>query len=198
MVEHAADIENKFAVEADGRTVYERYKGKTYHRRHQSRVQKYPQAGGWGLMTESESPQSGVKRAHCSLNIVFRWTVEERACVSSAVRPVPDSESWNLGQQYHRDAIDTRKVVDQRSTVRTLDLGHCERPEVVPRELLSKREHLVKCGRCLQCRSIREGCPVTMVHSSVYHEGTSDPMKRCRREIEEADGRKMEYHAGGP
>ena len=99
LVEHAADVLNKFAVGIDGRTAYERIKGKKYHgemvefgRRVMYKIPCKPEGG---LMTERWVLGTWLgKRALSDEHVVAVDTGE--VCVSSAVRPPPDSESWSL------------------------------------------------------------------------------------------------------
>ena len=99
LVEHAADVLNKFAVGIDGRTAYERIKGKKYHgemvefgRRVMYKIPCKPEEG---LMTERWVLGTWLgKRALSDEHVVAVDTGE--VCVSSAVRLLPDSESWSL------------------------------------------------------------------------------------------------------
>ena len=139
LVECAAEHMNKFLVGEDGRTAYERIKGKKYRgevvefgRRVMYRIPGKTQGG---LMEERRV--QGVwlgKRALSDEHIVAMD--DGKICVTSAVRLLPDSESWN------KDLIDKLKGTpwdpkgeedeDEEGEVRVgvvpvgqpLDLGH--------------------------------------------------------------------------
>ena len=203
LVEHAADVLNKFAVGIDGRTAYERIKGKKYHgemvefgRRVMYKIPCKPEGG---LMTERWVLGAWLgKRALSDEHVVAVDTGE--VCVSSAVRLLPDSETpWN---PKGADQAERREVeVEVIPAGLALDPGHPvqprpQQPEGVPREIYIRREHLSKYGYtegCMKCRSIREGFQITRGHSSLCRERICEQMKSEGNvaDLEIADERKM-------
>ena len=99
MVEAAADLLNKFVVGADGRTAYERIKGKKYKgemaefgRKIMYKIPCKPQGG---LMEERWVPGIWLgKRALPDEHVV--GIEDGSVCVTSAIRLLPDSESWSV------------------------------------------------------------------------------------------------------
>ena len=99
MVEHAADLMNKFAVGEDGRTAYERVKGKKYSgetlefgRKVMYRIPCKPEGGNM-----SERWVVGLWLGKRSVSDEHVVGLEDGSvCVTSAVRMLPDSDSWDI------------------------------------------------------------------------------------------------------
>ena len=99
LVEHAADTINRFAVGLDGRTAYERIKGKKYRGEvvefGRMVMYKIPRKPEGDCMLERWVP--GVWLGKRGLSDEHAVGVEDGSvCVTSAVRLMPDSESWNI------------------------------------------------------------------------------------------------------
>ena len=166
-------------------------------------------------MTERWVPGTWLgKRALSDEHVVAVDTGE--VCVSSAVRLLPDSESWSLdrinniiGTLWNPKGADQ----DERREVEVkvipaglpLDPGNpaqprLQQPEGVPREIYIRREHLSKYGFTeggMKCRSIREGFQITRVHSSLCRERICEKLKSEGNvaDLQKTDERKMRYYA---
>ena len=148
-----------------------------------------------GLMTERWVLGTWLgKRALSDEHVVAVDTGE--VCVSSAVRLLPDSESWSLDRINNiigtlwnprgADQAERREVeVEVIPAGLPLDPGHpvqprFQQPERVPREIYIRREHLSKYGYTegsMKCRSIRESFQITRLHSSSCRERICEHMK---------------------
>ena len=168
-----------------------------------------------GLMTERWVLGTWLgKRALSDEHVVAVDSGE--VCVSSAVRLLPDSESWSLDRINNiigtlwnprgADQAERREVeVEVIPAGLPLDPGHpvqprLQQPEGVPREIYIRREHLSKYGYTegyMKCRSIRESFQITRLHSSSCRERICEHMKSEGNvaDLEEADERKMRYYA---
>ena len=201
LVEHAADTINRFAVSSDGRTAFERVKGKRYHgevvefgRKIMYKIPRKPEGGS---MEERWVP--GVWLGKRYLSDEHLVAVEDgTVCVTSTVRIMPDSESWDIdfinkmkGVPWDPRGIEFDNGEEQKGDLvvipadPSLEQGHPERPQVrsdygVPRDFYVTKQHLKKHGytaSCLKCRSIRENFPTTKGHSSQCRERLREALK---------------------
>ncbi len=99
MVEHAADLLNKYHVGSDGRTAFERVKGKKYRGETvefgRKILYKIPCKPEGGLMTERWV--NGIwlgKKFQSDEHVV--GMEDGSVCVTPSVRLLPDSESWSV------------------------------------------------------------------------------------------------------
>ena len=198
LVEHAADMLNKFAVGPDGRTAFERIKGKKYRgevvefgRKILYRIPCKPEGG---LMTERWVP--GIWLGKRFLSDEHLVGIEDGSvCVSSSVRLMPDSESWSVewvnkirGTPWCPKGSGPGSEEDTSVEVipagNPLDAGHPQprkqREEGAPREVYITKEHIVKFGytsSCLKRRAMREGFQVTRGHSSLCRERIMEALR---------------------
>ena len=135
-------------------------------------------------------------------------------CVSSAVRLLPDSESWDVefvnklrGTPWRPSGKEPEAREEGGGAIipegRPLDPGHPEqlrpaRPAGVSRDLYIKREHLTKFGYtegCAKCRSIQEGVDTTKGHSNACRERLVKAMREDgdTEELDKADERKVRF-----
>ena len=99
MVEHAADLLDKFLVGPDGRTAFERLKGKKYRGETvefgRKILYKIPCKPEGGLMTERWVP--GIWLGEKFQSDEHMVGIEDGSvCVTSSVRLLPDSDSWSV------------------------------------------------------------------------------------------------------
>ena len=198
LVEHAADLLNKFAVGRDGRTAFERLKGKKYRGEvvefGRKILYKIPCKPEGGLMTERWVP--GIWLGKRFLSDERLVGIEDGSvCVSSSVRLMPDSESWSVewvnkvrGTPWcpkgSGPGSEEDTVVEVILAGNPLDAGHPQprkqREEGAPREVYITKEHIVKFGytaSCLKCRAMREGFQVTRGHSSLCRDRIMEALR---------------------
>jgi hypothetical protein len=219
LVEHAADMLNKFAVGPDGRTAFERIKGKKYRGEvvefGRKIFYKIPCKPEGGLMTERWVP--GIWLGKRFLSDEHLVGVEDGSvCVSSSVRLMPDSESWSvdwvnkiLGTPWCPKGSGPGSEEDTAVEVipagNPLDVGHPQprkpRQEGAPRDVYITKEHIVKFGytaSCIKCRAIREGFQVTRGHSSLCRERIMEALRSddgSKELLEKAEAKNLRYLA---
>jgi len=198
LVEHAADLLNKFAVGRDGRTAFERLKGKKYRGEvvefGRKILYKIPCKPEGGLMTERWL--HGIWLGKRFLSDEHLVGIEDGSiCVSSSVRLMPESESWSVewvnkvrGTPWCPKGSGPGSEEDTAVEVipagNPLDAGHPQprkqREEGAPREVYITKEHIVKFGytaSCLKCRAMREGFQVTRGHSSLCRDRIMEALR---------------------
>jgi len=218
MVEHAADLLNKFAVGEDGRTAYERIKGKKYSgealefgRTILYRIPCKPEGGN---MSERWVPGIWLgKRSVSDEHVV--GLEDGSVCVTSAVRMQLDSESWDIefvnklrGTPARPAGREPEDQGDAGGGVvipagLPLDPGHPEppkpkRPEGMAREFAIRRGHLTKYGYtvgCAACRAIRAGATPHKGHTGGCRERLTNAMKEDgdTAEKDKAEERKIRF-----
>ena len=213
LVEHAADVLTKCAVGADGRTPYERIKGKRYH----------------GTMMEFGSVvsvkyqgklQGGLMKERWGRGIWIgkRWTSDEHlVCLPSGrvvrardVRAVPEDESYDKGLFLGvRGTPSNPSAVEGDAGV----LREVPRPPVertaepvsvpIPRQVILHRSYFQKFGfteGCQKCRAILRGDDAnpTLAHNAECRtriEGRMEEDAVLKPRLEAARQRRDRYFA---
>ena len=214
MVEHAADLLTKYVVGVDGRTPYERLKGRAYR----------------GELYEFSQPvfrrvngkvSGGVMKARWAPSIWLgkRFVSDEHTvCLENGtivrargIQPMPDTKwSWELidkvqGTPWSPDGVEyddecvarvILKPVEEREEAEVLNDS-----EDAPRGVRMRKEHMDKNGytdTCPKCRAWLRGgqSRPTLNHSSecrarVVEEMQKDPV--LSRIVESAERRKVEW-----
>ena len=140
-------------------------------------------------------------------------------CVTSAVRIMPDSESWDIDfvnkiRGVPWDPKDTESHSSEESNEKVevipadpaLEPDHPERPQArsdcgVPRDFYVTKQHLRKYGytaSCTKCRSLRENFATTKGHSGQCRERLREAMRNDeggKGDLERAEERQNKYLA---
>ena len=219
LVEHGAEVLNRFHVGPDGRTAYERVKGKKYqgdsiefgrsvHHRHAGKVQGGSMEARWSqgvwLGTKVTSGEHMISMSDGTI-------VQARSVMLK-----PENESWNAEEVLSvkltpwnlkatkKDGTEIAQGVERRIEADMVREGVPEGPKVresVPRDPNVTPERLAKYGYtkgCAKCERMRRG-DRRMSHHSHSH-ACKERVKAAmleddldRAKVEAAEERKNEY-----
>ena len=193
MVEHVADLLNKYVVGKDGRTPHERMRGKRYHgemiefgRRvfHMS-----PGKHQGGSMKERWSEGTFVGKRSSSDEYIIILD-DGKVVKARSVKLLPDSQSWNAGVLENLTSTPWKEQAVKEETEVIRKTGFVEKTEPkaegptvydgIPRDFYVTAEHVVKFGytaKCPRCRTLMRGGKSTQSHSKVCRERIRDCMK---------------------
>ena len=181
LVEHVADILNKYVVGKDGRTAHERIRGKKYHgemvefgrRIYHMSLGKHQ----GGSMKERWTEGTFVgKRASSDEYIII---LDNGTVVKArSIKLLPDSQSWNSevlegisATPWKEQAVQKEPEVIHKTEFVEKENPVVEGPTVydsIPRDFYVTAEHVQKFGfttKCPRCRTLLRGGKPTQSHS---------------------------------
>ena len=203
LVEHGVDILNKFLVGADGRTAYERGRGKSYKGEMYQFGRKifhmHPGKHSGGSMKPRWSTGIFLGKLYKSDEAMV-YTEDHKVVKVRSIKLLPESESWDA------NAIQEMKVARWKA-----QLEECEQQleedeslekdlkgdmvrEKIPRDFHIRRDHLGKVGfaaGCPSCRSIMQDKNPIQHHSVKYRERIRELLGG--RNVKKAKERQDEY-----
>jgi len=210
LVEHAADIHNKYHVFADGKTGYEKVKGRRYKGEMlefgQAVLHKIPGKPIGGLMSTRWLPGTWIGKRFSSEEHVIAMP-NGKVVRSRAVRSLPEKSMWIKEDVANVVGVPWRPAGEPIDDVlpdvpRAVEV-HTEEPEedakVRGMKILPK--HLVKVGYtkgCRKCAALRSGqrINVSLAHSSQCRTRIEEELKldeELKGDVERAVKRKDEY-----
>jgi len=175
LVEHSVDMLNKYKVGADGRTAYERIRGKKY-------TGEMIEFGRRVYHMFPGKHQGGSMRERWGTGVFLGklWSSDEymifgddgKLVKARSIKFMLDKESWDHGE------IDKVSVFKWKAQFSRAEVPLEERDEdggveptarkVIPRDFKIKQEHLNKFGYsedCGRCRGLRRGVTPSMAHT---------------------------------
>ena len=203
LVEHAADILNKFQVGVDGRTAYERsrgkkYKGEMYHFGRKV-FHMHPGKHSGGSMKSRWSTGIFLGKMHKSDEAMV-YTDDHKLVKARSIKLLPESESWDADAiqsiktaRWKAQMEEGEKPLEEDDSIEK-DVKDDMAREKIPRDFHIRKEHLEKFGfsaGCPSCKSIMADRKPTQHHSSKCRERIRELLGG--RNVQNAKTRQDEY-----
>ena len=210
LVEHCADLHNKFHVYADGQTSYEKIKGKKHKGEMlefgQAVLHRVPGKPAGGLMAPRWLPGTWIGKRFSSEEHIIGMD-NGKVVRTRAVRSLPAATMWNKeaalkvvgtpwkpsGEYEGEEMVQIPRAVEVKP----------EEPEVGPRTRGMKimPKHLVKAGYtkgCPKCNDMRSGRQehISRGHSEACRKRIEEVARGdegMRKDVEKAEQRRNEY-----
>jgi len=212
LVEHAADLHNKFHVYADGKTSYEKVKGRKYKGEilefGQAVHHRVPGKTQGGLMAPRWLPGTWIGKRFSSEEHVVA-TASGKIVRTRAVRSLPTGSMWRkeeiekiVGLPWKPSgeiAGDGERLPDLPRAVEIKPEEPPEEPKVRGMKIMPK--HLVKVGHtkgCPKCIALRSGqrTHVSLGHSAACRKRIEEELRmdgEMSKDVERANQRRNEY-----
>jgi hypothetical protein len=194
LVEHVADVLNKYNVGKDGRTPYERIRGKRYHGEMVEFARRVfhlsPGKPHGGSMKERWFEGTFVGKRFSSDEYLIIMD-DGKLVKARSIKLLPESQSWNAG------VLENIKITPWAGQAATEDPDVIHQPKFekkgevddkvpnmydgIPRDFYVTAEHVQKFGfttKCPRCKVLMKGGKATQSHSQLCRER----IRKCMRE----------------